>query len=151
MEVKAHICPIINWLWLLPLMLCLLFCIFFYFFFYFFFIIKNGPSTASFSFIFVLSNKHYNFYNKYMWKNVRPSSIRRWDSNPWPLEHESPTITTRPNHVLLIWRSAVQWSFLLQWAFSGVPIVRLVQTCVICMHKHSKIENSLTDHILRGR
>ena len=25
-----------------------------------------------------------------------PSSIRRWDSNPWPSEHESPPITTRP-------------------------------------------------------
>ena len=27
-----------------------------------------------------------------------PSSIRCWDSNPWPLEHESPPITTRPGH-----------------------------------------------------
>ena len=27
---------------------------------------KNGPIQASFSFIFVFSNKHYNFYNKYM-------------------------------------------------------------------------------------
>ena len=25
-----------------------------------------------------------------------PSSIRCWDSNPWPLDHESPPITTRP-------------------------------------------------------
>ena len=25
-----------------------------------------------------------------------PSSIRRWDSNPWPSDHESPPITTRP-------------------------------------------------------
>ena len=25
----------------------------------------NGPSSVSFSFIFVLSNKHYNFYNKF--------------------------------------------------------------------------------------
>ena len=31
---------------------------------------KNGPSSASFSFNFVFSNKHYNFYNKYMWINV---------------------------------------------------------------------------------
>ena len=31
-------------------------------------IILNGPSSASFSFIFVFSNKHY----KYMWKNVHP-------------------------------------------------------------------------------
>ena len=25
-----------------------------------------------------------------------PSSIQGWDSNPWPSEHESPPITTRP-------------------------------------------------------
>ena len=36
-----------------------------------FWIIKNGPSPASYSFIFVLSNKRYNFY-KFMWKNVHP-------------------------------------------------------------------------------
>ena len=26
--------------------------------------LENGPSMASFSFIFVFSNKHHNFYNK---------------------------------------------------------------------------------------
>ena len=36
---------------------------------YFFF---KWPSPASFSFIFVFSNKHYNVYNKYMWTNVHP-------------------------------------------------------------------------------
>ena len=39
------------------------------------------------------SNKHYNFYNKSM---SSPSSIRRQDSNPRPLELESPPITTSP-------------------------------------------------------
>ena len=29
---------------------------------------KNGATPASFSFIFVFSNKHYNSYNKLMWK-----------------------------------------------------------------------------------
>ena len=29
-------------------------------------------NPASFSFIFVFSNTPYNFYNKYMWKNVHP-------------------------------------------------------------------------------
>ena len=33
---------------------------------------KNGPSSASFLFIFVFSNKHYNAYNKNMWKIVHP-------------------------------------------------------------------------------
>ena len=28
-------------------------------------VLKNGPSPASFKFIFVFSSKHYNFYNKY--------------------------------------------------------------------------------------
>ena len=32
------------------------------------FFAKNRPSPATFSFIFVFSNKHYNFYNKYVWK-----------------------------------------------------------------------------------
>ena len=36
------------------------------------------------------------FYNKSMWKMSFPSSIRHQDSNPWPLECESPPITTRP-------------------------------------------------------
>ena len=30
----------------------------------------NGPSLAFFSVIFVVSNKHYNSYNKYMWKCI---------------------------------------------------------------------------------
>ena len=37
--------------------------------------------------------KHYNFYNKHMRKC--PTSIRCWDLNPRPSEHESPPITTR--------------------------------------------------------
>ena len=36
---------------------------------YFIILFLNGPS---FSFIFVFSSKHNNFYNKYMWKNVHP-------------------------------------------------------------------------------
>ena len=55
----------------------------------------NGPSQASFWFIFVFSNKHYNFYNKYMLKNVHPV-YRALDLNPRPSEHESPPTTTRP-------------------------------------------------------
>ena len=56
--------------------------------------LKNGPFPASFSYIFVFSNIHYNSYNKCKWKNV--CSIWRGDSNPRPLDHESPPITTRP-------------------------------------------------------
>ena len=38
------------------------------------FFLKKGPTPASFSFIFVFSNKHCNSYNKQMWKNVHPAS-----------------------------------------------------------------------------
>ena len=57
----------------------------------------NGPTPATFSFIFVFSNTHYNFYTKCIWKKC-PSSKHCRDSNSWPLEHESPPITTRPGH-----------------------------------------------------
>ena len=44
-------------------------------------------------------------------KNVHPvSSMRRWDSKPGPLEHESPPITTRPG---LPPNTCCCWSFLL--------------------------------------
>ena len=33
---------------------------------------KNGPTPASFFVFSTYSNKHYNFYNKSMWKNVHP-------------------------------------------------------------------------------
>ena len=51
------------------------------------FLFENASSPASLSYIFVFSNKYDNFYN-----NVKkiPSSIRCWDSNPWPSENESP-------------------------------------------------------------
>ena len=53
----------------------------------------NGPTPASFSFIFVLPNTHYIFYNKQDVKKC-PSSIQCRDLNSRPLEHESPPITT---------------------------------------------------------
>ena len=62
---------------------------------------KNGPSSASFSFIFGL-----------FWTNITiltsnkcekcPSSIWCWDSNLQPSEHESPPITTRPGVIIVI-------------------------------------------------
>ena len=42
----------------------------------------NGPSAASFSFIFIFSNKYYIFYNKYVWENVHPElGARIWTHN----------------------------------------------------------------------
>ena len=58
-------------------------------------LLKNGPTPASFSFIFGLSNKHYKFLQQIYVKKC-PSSIWCWDSNPRPSGHESPPITTRP-------------------------------------------------------
>ena len=46
--------------------------------------LKNGPTPASFSFIFVFSNKQYNFYNKKVCEKC-PSSVRYQDSNSQPL------------------------------------------------------------------
>ena len=58
--------------------------------------LKNGPTPASFSFIFVFSNTHYNLFIQQMNVKKCPSSLRCQDSNSRPLEHESPPITTRP-------------------------------------------------------
>ena len=49
---------------------------------------------------FVISNKRYNFYNKYVKKC--PSSMCCWDSNTQPSEHESLPITTCPGLSLVI-------------------------------------------------
>ena len=55
----------------------------------------NGPSPASFSFIFGLFNKQYITIFTANQCEKSQSSIQRRDSNPRPLEHESSPITTR--------------------------------------------------------
>ena len=59
------------------------------------FFFKNGPTPASFLFIFG-PFKQTIFTANQCEKMSCPSSIRRRDLNPWPLELESPPITTRP-------------------------------------------------------
>ena len=54
-----------------------------------------GQPRPLFHLFLVFSNKHYNFYNKKMWKNVHPV-IQCRDSNPRPLERESLPITPWP-------------------------------------------------------
>ena len=57
----------------------------------------NGPILASFLFIFVFSNKNYNFYNKYVWNNVhrvygagiRTHDIQDMSLLPQPLDQGS--------------------------------------------------------------
>ena len=57
---------------------------------------KNGPFSASFLIYFwSFSSKHTNCMHQYNVKKC-PSSSQCWDSNPQPLERESPLITTRP-------------------------------------------------------
>ena len=60
-----------------------------------------GQPWPLLSFIFGLFKQtSLQFYNKYMWKKI-PSSIRCWDLNPWPLEHESLPVTTRPRPFII--------------------------------------------------
>ena len=67
---------------------------------------KNGPTPASFSFIFSFfqTNKQILQQINVKW---RPSSIWGQDSNPRPLKHESSPITTRPALPPRIWNVTV--------------------------------------------
>ena len=56
-------------------------------------IVKKKTFKHINSFIFNLFKHRYNFTAK--WCEKKPS-IRQWDSNSWPHEHESPPLTTRP-------------------------------------------------------
>ena len=60
--------------------------------------LKNGPTPASFSFIFGIFKQTKIFTINQCEKMSCPSSIRRWDSNPGPLERESPPITTNQGY-----------------------------------------------------
>ena len=60
-----------------------------------FFLKKNGPTPASFSFIFGLFKQTIQFLQQIYVKKC-PSSIWCRDSNPRPLERESLPIATRP-------------------------------------------------------
>ena len=53
-----------------------------------------NPGPFYHLYLVLLNKQHFNFYNKYVKKC--PSSIRYWDSNTQPIEHETPPITTRP-------------------------------------------------------
>ena len=64
------------------------------------FLFKKWVIPASFWFIFVFSNKHYIFYNKYMWKNVHPvysTGIRTHDLQDMSLHPKPLDQGSRPN------------------------------------------------------
>ena len=65
-------------------------------------------SPAFFSFIFSLLKQTIQFYNIGKYYCEKSPGIWRWDSNPRPLEHESPLITIRPevNAIKLYWRKS---------------------------------------------
>ena len=50
--------------------------------------LKMGLQWPLFHLFLFFLNKKINFYNKSRLKMTCPSSIRLWDSNPWPLEHD---------------------------------------------------------------
>ena len=89
-----------------------------------FFLKKIGPIPASFSFIFGLFKQTIQFLQQINVKKSCPSSIRCWDSNSWPSEHESPPITSHNrdwktcgdpyNVCLLIWVAKLETSHVLQ-------------------------------------
>ena len=73
--------------------------------------------------------------------NKCPSSIQCWDSNPQPLEHESPPITTRPEQV----QSSNQVTLLVTFVNlkeSDTPWVQWkLKLVIICFPKLLKYEN----------
>ena len=87
------------------------------------FVFLNVPSQASFSF-FHLFKQTLQFVQPIYVKMVCPSSIRRQDSNPRPLEHESPPITTWPGLPPNLFRRRTPRQFLPQQV--GRPISRFV-------------------------
>ena len=67
-----------------------------YYFCYYIFFKKNGPTPASFSFVFGLFKQTLLQFLQKIYVKKCPSSIRYQDSNPRPSECESLPITTRP-------------------------------------------------------
>ena len=60
--------------------------------------LKNGPTWASFLFIFGFFKQAIKSLQQINAKKVCPYSKQHQDSNPHPLEHEPSPITTRPGH-----------------------------------------------------
>ena len=87
---------------------------------------------ASFSFIIVFSNKHYNFTT-----NICQSSIWCWESNLRPSGHESPPITTRPLQ-----------KFLVLWLQKETPNQEVV-SLNHCIEKRTKINKKWSDLAFR--
>ena len=92
--------------------------------------VKNGPSPGSFSFIF-RRFKHTIVKIVLQQINVKkcPSSIRCWDLNPQPLEHESPPLTIRPGlppifaQVILLFLSRGSNSVRVDFSKSGLRFI----------------------------
>ena len=74
------------------------------------FLFSMGQRRPLFRLFLVFSNKHYNFYNKSMWKMSIQYTVPGFE--PTTLEHESSPITTRPGLPPRIYLSFL-WSFCL--------------------------------------
>ena len=77
-----------------------------------------------------------------------PSSKRRWDSNPRPLEHESPPITTRPglppNKLIFLWTGwkdckRGQEKIFCEFVFETVQFVMIFKRVCVCRRASSSI------------
>ena len=70
-----------------------------------------------------------------------PSSVRCWDSNPQPLEHESPPITTGPGLVgkyrwyQLIWSQITLLNWLGSHSLTSWPEIRSTCFLVVCRYR----------------
>ena len=94
------------------------------------FFFKNGPSPASISFIFELFQTNNTIFTTIQCEQMScPSSIRRRESNPRPLECESPPMTTRPGlppmrrHMCCRAKKTYQCPFANSWRG---PIIKLI-------------------------
>ena len=111
---------------------------------------KNGPTPASFLFIFGLfKQKSLQFLQQINVKKC-PSSIWCWDWNPRPFEHESSPITTRPGlppfHVKLLKKPFANtrssyFSFLTDYPFPKITHFQKTNNMVITWSGSFIIDN----------
>ena len=97
-------------------------------------LLKNGPTPASFSFIFGLFRTNNTIFTINQCENMSksPSSIQRQDSNPQPFEHELSPITTRPGLLPLIIEIYLVYSLytlLISLSFIVCPHIMEIGSC----------------------
>ena len=69
-------------------------------------ILNKWANPSLFFYLFSSFQTHITNFTTNIYVKQCPSSLRCWDSNPRPSEHESPPITTRPGRPILLWSEA---------------------------------------------